>query len=318
MEIKNDLNKRNLVISDQKSSPVEEDGDCSGASSLEKLIVHYKLSFKNVCLVTVACPLFALVVCFVTGYIFQYNDIHETHCRVFNIVPSISAITGISPQRYLWRICVAFHIGPRLIIAAVHRAYHLNLIHPNAHPVAQWNARWWLAAAFYLNIIETGALCGVTYISNRENYPAHEKLFITFMVSSLMHMLACIKAIRLVAETRNNLAEVQCGLDLKKKLLTISLVCTVGLVAFFLQHRLLCHRMAFSMFALCEYVIALANMAFHVTVILDFPTEYLVVAKSVNSSTSTTSTSKTSFYATDNCQNDNANVSVAQKGVKID
>lgn len=38
---------------------------------------------------------------------------------------------------------------------------------------------------------------------------------------------------------------------------------------------------AFSMFALCEYVIALANMAFHVTVILDFPTEHFVVARGI-------------------------------------
>lgn len=36
------------------------------------------------------------------------------------------------------------------------------------------------------------------------------------------------------------------------------------------------------MFAMCEYVIALANMAFHVSVILDFPTEHLVIAKGLN------------------------------------
>lgn len=41
------------------------------------------------------------------------------------------------------------------------------------------------------------------------------------------------------------------------------------------------------MFASCEYIIALANMAFHVTVILDFPTEYLVVAKGANKSNAT-------------------------------
>lgn len=39
---------------------------------------------------------------------------------------------------------------------------------------------------------------------------------------------------------------------------------------------------AFSWFAFCEYVIASANMAFHVTVILDFPTEKLLVAKGLN------------------------------------
>lgn len=52
--------------------------------------------------------------------------------KVFNIVPSISAVTGISPQRYIWRISIALHIGPRVIISAVYNAYQLNMINPSA------------------------------------------------------------------------------------------------------------------------------------------------------------------------------------------
>lgn len=65
--------------------------------------------------------------------------------QVYNIIPSISAITGVSPQRYLWRISVAFHVGPRFIIALVHRAYHLNLINPKADVKvcsSNWNFRF--------------------------------------------------------------------------------------------------------------------------------------------------------------------------------
>jgi len=36
---------------------------------------------------------------------------------------------------------------------------------------------------------------------------------------------------------------------------------------------------AFSWFSFCEYLIASANMAFHMTVVLDFPTEQLIVAQ---------------------------------------
>ncbi|CAG9827811.1 unnamed protein product [Diabrotica balteata] len=250
----------------------------------ERYHVHYRLSFKQVCLITVSFPFLALIFCFITAYIFQYDDIHETHCRVFNIVPSISAITGISPQRYIWRISIAFHVGPRLIISAVYRAYHLTLINPLAQKEVQLKAQFWLNVAFWLNVIETGSLCGVTYISNRENYAIHEKLFIIFMVSSLTHMLACIQGMKGVADTRDvtqNQHFNKC-LCLKQNLFNVSILMTVGLVGFFLQHRLLCHRMAFSMFALCEYIIALANMAFHVTVILDFPTEHFMVAKQLN------------------------------------
>jgi hypothetical protein len=41
----------------------------------------------------------------------------------------------------------------------------------------------------------------------------------------------------------------------------------------------ICFFAAFSWFSFCEYLIASANMAFHMTVILDFPTEHLIVAQ---------------------------------------
>lgn len=45
-------------------------------------IVYFTLSFRQLCLFTVSLPLVALFTCFVTAYIFQQDDIHETHCRV--------------------------------------------------------------------------------------------------------------------------------------------------------------------------------------------------------------------------------------------
>lgn len=71
----------------------------------------------------------------------------------------------------------------------------------------------------------------------------HEKLFITFMVSSLTHMLACIKSIKLVAQTNNDVKEADKRLLVKKLLFLTSLVSTAGLVGFFLEHRYLCHDM---------------------------------------------------------------------------
>ncbi|XP_076260342.1 post-GPI attachment to proteins factor 2-like isoform X3 [Rhynchophorus ferrugineus] len=193
--------------------------------------------------------------------------------------PIVNAVTGISPQKYIWRISIALHIGPRVIISAVYKAYQFNMINPLGDPTLQYKAQLWLNTAYCLNLIEAAALCGVTYISNRENYPVHEKLFITFMVSSLGHMIACIKGTQFAARTRQGMESVKSGLKYKKDLFVLSILCTIGLIFFFLQHRLFCFRMAFSMFALCEYVIAAANMAFHIAVISDFPTEDLMVAK---------------------------------------
>ncbi|XP_046430839.1 post-GPI attachment to proteins factor 2-like isoform X1 [Neodiprion pinetum] len=235
-----------------------------------KSSVYLAVRFRKLCLATVSLPLIALLVCFITAYIFQQDDIHETHCRVYNIIPSISAITGVSPQRYLWRISIALHIGPRIVIASVYRSYYHRILKAvNDLPRKILGFRL-LNLCYWLNLAEVAALCGVTYISNRENYPVHEKIFIVFMFSSLAYMLAAVRLGRLVTPNAPSL-------QYKQALFVISILSTVGLVIFFLKHRLLCHDMAFSWFSLCEYVIASANMGFHVTVILDFPKEHLVV-----------------------------------------
>ncbi|PSN54652.1 hypothetical protein C0J52_01080 [Blattella germanica] len=294
-----------------------------GNSICSRTAVYFMISFRQLCIVTVSLPLCALLICFITAYIFQQDDIHETHCRVsrleqrayikiavlrgqnarechaqllqavgaralpyrtvarwvYNVIPSISAITGISPQRYLWRVCVAFHIGPRIIIASMYHTYYYSLLaaqdpgpgHPGIKGYRLLNTAYWLS------LLEIAALCGVTYISNRENYPVHEKIFIVFMFGSLSYMLATIKVFKLVKPNMNE-AEKNSYL-IKKLLFATSIISTVGLCVFFLKHRLLCHDMAFSWFSFCEYLIASANMAFHMTVILDFPTEQLLVAR---------------------------------------
>ncbi|GFG28970.1 hypothetical protein Cfor_02301 [Coptotermes formosanus] len=98
-----------------------------------------------------------------------------------------------------------------------------------------------------------------------------------FMFGSLSYMLATIKVFKLV---KPNMSDAERNsYFIKKCLFATSIVSTIGLCVFFLKHRLLCHDMAFSWFSFCEYLIASANMAFHMTVVLDFPTEQLIVAQ---------------------------------------
>ena len=90
--------------------------------------------------------------------------------QVYNVLPSISAITGISPQRYLWRISIALHIGPRLVIATVYHSYYRKILNSMEDVSNKILGCRLLNLCFWLNIAEIAALSGVTYISNRENY----------------------------------------------------------------------------------------------------------------------------------------------------
>ncbi|XP_075972190.1 post-GPI attachment to proteins factor 2-like [Anticarsia gemmatalis] len=273
-----------MVNDAQVQSPPNEDGrgdertkeKCDVNRIVQKL--EYKgllwtCGLREICLTALWLPLGALVFCYVTASIFQADDIHETHCRVYNVVPSISAITGISPQRYIWRICIAFHLGPRLLIGSIYYNYHkvrtAHIVEEKARALATKLGE----ACYWLNFIELSALTGVTYISNRENYFIHEKIFIVFMVAALCHMLCrarvgCI-ASDVVEPVRTN--------KLVWTLFYVAIAATVGLIIFFLRHRLLCRPLAFTWFSVCEYILATANMAFHAIVVRDLPLHELQV-----------------------------------------
>ncbi|XP_004529775.1 post-GPI attachment to proteins factor 2-like [Ceratitis capitata] len=254
----------------------------SSTSAALPIAVYYLASFHQICVVTALLPLVTLFICFVTAYVFQYDDVHETHCRVYNIVPSISAITGVSPQRYFWRLSIALHIGPRLPIAFVYKNFYRSMLSnlQQRQPHLVPKADLMIKLILVLNLIEVSSLGGVTYISNRENYPIHEKIFITFMVCSLCYMLATIKLHEILFEDESKLLPMQReSIKWKRILFITSILSTVGLLVFFAKHRFYCHDLAFSWFAFFEYVIAIANMLFHFTIIWDFPSQFMLIVQ---------------------------------------
>ena len=89
--------------------------------------------------------------------------------QVQNYVPSISGITGVSPQRYVWRICIALHSTPRLIVGFVYYNYYMARLGVIAERQKSLFRRI-VSINFWLYIIENGGLIGVTFIANVENY----------------------------------------------------------------------------------------------------------------------------------------------------
>lgn len=132
---------------------------------------HILLRVKvlNLAYLTVSIPLLTLVFCFATSMWFQYTAVNTTVCKVYNFCPSVSAITGISPQRYIWRIGVALHTGPRLLLASLYPRYfyrRAQQVEPHQRGLFLRLVR----ANYMLHLAEAFSLVGVTYVSNRENY----------------------------------------------------------------------------------------------------------------------------------------------------
>uniref|UniRef100_A0A336MCW7 CSON015277 protein n=1 Tax=Culicoides sonorensis TaxID=179676 RepID=A0A336MCW7_CULSO len=233
--------------------------------------VSLAIPFRELCIGTLLLPLCSMFICFTTAYIFQPNDIHETHCRVYNIIPSISAITGISPQRYLWRISIAIHVGPRFLIAFAYRNFYRQVLAANALHIGEPQVRKaskLINVLFWLSLIEITALTAM-----------HEKIFITFMTASLFYMLLTIILWNTLYPNGPPTPEEVRSLKMKKIFFALSVLSAISLVIFFAKHRFLCHDMAFSWFATSEYLVALFNMANHITSVFEFSNNHLMITR---------------------------------------
>ena len=92
---------------------------------------------------------------------------------MFNVVPSISAVTGISPGRYIWRVIMALHLGPRLLIVTAYYHFLLTFLPKVGVAAGQESGERLtrlLKALYYLQIVEVLGLCGISFIHNREHY----------------------------------------------------------------------------------------------------------------------------------------------------
>lgn len=275
-----------------------------------------QVNIRQLSVLVMSVPLGGVVVCFVTAYLF-HDDINITRCPVYNFIPSVSAVTGVSPQRYLWRLCVALHIVPRALFAWLchqHAARAADAI-PSAGRRRLYHRL--VSAAFVLNLVELFSLAGVTFVSNKENYPLHEKMFTAFigacslyMVVALAigHMMQSVSGQSELASNRPAISHTsstctfnsgdrarslvvlggQRGrrqLQLKWLVFTIYSSLVLGLLYNFWKHRFYCEELAFSCFAFCEYCICVCVMVFHLLVLRDMPDLWLKVTPVVASGT---------------------------------
>lgn len=63
------------------SMPIDSE-DMTVDDDVPPVAIYYLVNFQYICVITALLPLVTLFICFVTAYVFQYDEVHETHCRV--------------------------------------------------------------------------------------------------------------------------------------------------------------------------------------------------------------------------------------------
>lgn len=217
----------------------------------------YRVRFSRLALGTVSLPLGALISCLTLSFFLHFERSTYTHCRVWNFAPSISASIGVlSPQRYIWKMCLALHAAPRILLAMLYRNRLSGSLGPR-HGTG-------VTVSFVTNVIENLALLMLSFAPSKESFRLHQLSFITFLVSSILYMMLSFRLWTKVEKKSDQ------GHDVKKKMLVMNLVSTVLALYLYYRHNRYCEPGVYSLFSIGEYAIVLSNIGFHFASYYDF------------------------------------------------
>lgn len=228
------------------------------------------LSFYRIAWFTVSLPFFSFLFCILWSIMYNFEQATDTHCKVYNMLPSVSAAIGhYQPQKNVWRAAIASQALIRILVLYMYyRHYRENTF--------KW-ARNITNITIFTYIVENISLVTLSFWSSNENYAFHKTSFTAFLIMSFMHMFMSF----IVAKyCRNTSMEAIDHFSVSWKLRTMMLNTFAIFLAcyFFYRHNMYCEPLVYSMFALSEYIVVVTNMAFHVTAAYDFSGKSLMIS----------------------------------------
>ncbi|XP_060792222.1 post-GPI attachment to proteins factor 2 [Neoarius graeffei] len=240
-----------------------------GGTDRDKPLV--RLPFTIFILGTVSLPFFGFITCVVLSLIYHFNEATYTHCQVNNYLPSISAAISLTPQRYIWRFCVGLHSAPRFLIVVTYFSFYRGRF---SRQIAEQVLS---VVTLLCGVSENAGLLILTYVCSTETYNLHKNGFITFIASSILHML-CTCRLWYVIKKSPLSSEEMTSYRCKVRLFLFNAIVALVAFYFFRRHNKYCEPGIYTLFALCEYLIVLSNMAFHLTAYWDFGSKAVMVA----------------------------------------
>ncbi|KAF7206879.1 post-GPI attachment to proteins factor 2 [Nothobranchius furzeri] len=240
-------------------------------SNLDRDRPLIRLPFTRFAVVTVLLPLTGLLACIFTSLYYHFEDSTYTHCQVSNYLPSISSAISREPERYIWRSCIGLHSAPRYLVAVVYFNFYRQRF------AAQLPELLLSGLALVCSLAENTGLVLLSYVASTETYKVHKNGFITFIASSLLHMLITCRLWYVIRRNYVSQEEVTSYLW-KLRLFLFNVGCFAAAAYFFRRHNKFCETGVYTLFAAFEYLVVFSNMAFHMTAFWDFGSTEVMVA----------------------------------------
>lgn len=225
----------------------EEEDDLTGR---ERYLLD--VSFRTLAIGTASLPLVGFSFCLFWSLFVMFEQTVSTHCNVPNLLPSLSAATGaFYPQKLVWKVTIAIHTVPRVIVFAVYYYRHHCL------PI------------FVLNLVEVFSLLGLSLFGSNDNYPIHSRCFGAFLISSLLYMFV-VSYTDIYSWCRRT--------QKIKRIISWMTLTLILLAAYtFARHNQHCEPYVYTVFSLSEYVIVLSNIYFHTLAYYDLSSVHFAI-----------------------------------------
>lgn len=137
-----------------------------------------RLSLKKLLLFVVSFPLIGFITCVLVTMIKDFEKANNTHCKVPNVFPSISASIGnYQPQITMWETAIYIHAPFRFFIIHLRYKYYRTVIRNDLRVIVR--------LAVLLNIIENLSLLGITYWTSSLYYRKYNT-YITTMLNIII------------------------------------------------------------------------------------------------------------------------------------
>ncbi|VVC89853.1 post-GPI attachment to proteins factor 2 [Leptidea sinapis] len=227
-----------------------------------------KIPISRLGFLTVLLPLISFILCVLITMYKDFEKANNTHCKVPNVFPSISASIGnYEPQTTIWKVSIFTHAPLRFFIIYLRWRHYRSIIAKDCLIIVK--------LAICLNVIENLSLLGLTYWNSLDNYPYHEKCFKTFIGTSIFYMLFTCVMMTKCRRRPIALPEELLSLKLKWRTFFTNVVSFALAAYFFLRHNSHCEPYVYSMFGFTEYIVVVSNILFHMTTILDLKQQYI-------------------------------------------
>jgi len=222
----------------------------------------FTLKFRHLAIFTLSIPCFAFFFCILYSFFFHHEQVTKTHCQVWNVAPSISASIGsFAPQKYVWKVCIALHSAPRLLICQM---YYMHM-----QRVLKKNVQQFALLSSVLNLGEVFSLLLLSVVPSVEDFFLHIFCFGMFLFFSgaylctSYYLFSCCRILTGSYLDRKSIYY-------KKMLLLTNFSSILVAMYCYWRHNTYCEPGMYSIFSLFEYTVILSNMAYHFTSYYDF------------------------------------------------